>query len=157
MRRADREITSKEDMITILDSCKTASIAMIDGTIPYVLPLSYGYEFAADDLILYFHCAKEGRKLDILRKNDTVCFTIFSEGEPIYSEIPCNSSCCYSSIIGNGQAKIIEDSKEKCHALTKMFEKQTGKTVAFTDAQAAGICVIKIASKDYSGKRKKCL
>lgn len=66
--------------------CRTASVAMIDRNVPYVVPLSYGYELKEDSLVLYFHCAKEGRKLNILRCNDKVCFTIFNEGEPLYEE-----------------------------------------------------------------------
>ncbi len=154
MRRADRELTHRADFIEILDKCKTASIAMIDGDVPYVLPMSYGYEFVEDSLILYFHSAKEGKKLDILKENDSVCFTIFSEGEPIHSEIPCNSGYYFSSIIGNGKAKIIEDSVEKRYALAKIFEHQAGKAVQFTDMQALSVCIFKIVSKDYSGKRK---
>ena len=154
MRRADRELTDIEDFVEILDKCKTASIAMIDGNIPYVLPMNYGYEFVEDNLILYFHCAKEGRKLDILRENDRVCFTIFSEGEAVHSEIPCNSGYYFSSIIGNGKAQVIEDSVEKRYALAKMFAQQAGRMIEFTDIQASSVCVFKIVSKDYSGKRK---
>lgn len=66
--------------------CRTASVAMIDRNVPYVVPLSYGYELKEDSLVLYFHCAKEGRKLNILRCNDKVCFTIFNEGEPLYGK-----------------------------------------------------------------------
>ena len=81
MRRKDREVTQKEELIEILDSCKTACIAMIDGDIPYNVPLNYGYEFKGDDLILFFHCAKEGRKIDIIKNNNRVfkiCKSILS-------------------------------------------------------------------------------
>ena len=104
MRRKDREVNQKEDFIGILDSCKTAYIAMIDRNLPYVIPLSYGYDLNENELVLYFHCAKEGRKIESLKNNNTVCFTIFREGEPVHSETPCNSGYYYSSIIGNGKA-----------------------------------------------------
>ncbi|MDE6699351.1 MAG: pyridoxamine 5'-phosphate oxidase family protein, partial [Lachnospiraceae bacterium] len=70
MRRKDREINDIKTITSILDMCKTASIAMIDSDAPYVVPLSYGYEMKENILILYFHCAKEGRKIDILKCND---------------------------------------------------------------------------------------
>ena len=154
MRRKDREVTSREDIAEILDSCKTACIAMIDGDSPYVIPLSYGYDLDPDGLVLYFHCAKEGRKTDILKTNDRVCFTVFNEGEPVHSETPCNSGYYYSSVVGNGNVKFIEDIDEKKYALKKMFERQTGKDVDFTDGQADTVCVFKILSVDYTGKRK---
>ena len=154
MRRKDREVTQKEELIEILDSCKTACIAMIDGDIPYNVPLNYGYEFKGDDLILFFLCAKAGRKIDIIKNNNRVCFALFSEGEPIHAETPCSSGYYYSSIIGNGTAQFVEDMDEKKHALKKLVEHQMQVETEFTDAQADTVCVFKVISKDYSGKRK---
>lgn len=155
MRRQDRAVTELSEIKNILDRCKTASVAMIDKDIPYVLPLSYGYELQDDgSLVLYFHGAKEGRKIDVLKQNNQVCFTIFSEGEPLHAEVPCDSGYYYASIIGNGVAEFIEDSAEKRFALAKMFERQTGRQVQFTEGQASSVCVFKIVSKDYTGKQK---
>ena len=154
MRRKDREVTQKEELIEILDSCKTACIAMIDGDIPYNVPLNYGYEFKGDDLILFFHCAKEGRKIEIIKNSNRVCFALFSEGEPIHAETPCSSGYYYSSIIGNGTVQFVEDMDEKKHALKKLVEHQMQVETEFTDAQADTVCVFKVISKDYSGKRK---
>ena len=154
MRRKDREVTQKEELIEILDSCKTACIAMIDGDIPYNVPLNYGYEFKGDDLILFFHCAKEGRKIKKIKNSNRVCFALFSEGEPIHAETPCSSGYYYSSIIGNGTAQFVEDMDEKKHALKKLVEHQMQVETEFTDAQADTVCVFKVISKDYSGKRK---
>lgn len=154
MRRKDREVTAIDDIRAILDSCKTASIAMIDNDIPYVLPLSYGYEFKGESLILYFRSAAEGRKIDVLKANNKVCFSIFSEGKPVYAEIPCNSGYYYSSVIGNGTAKFIEDISEKKYALQKMFEHQSGRRVEFSDEQAETVCVFEVISNVYMGKRK---
>ena len=136
MRRKDREVSDIKAITDILELCRTASIAMADEQTPYVVPLSYGYELKGDALILYFHCAKEGRKTDILRRNNRVCFTVFCEGEPVQTEIPCNCGYYFSSIIGNGTAQFIEDPDEKRYALGKMFEHQTGKKAEFTRAQA---------------------
>lgn len=156
MRRKDREVTDRNEITEILDACKTACIAMLDGDMPYVVPLSYGYEFNGDRLILYFHSAKEGRKLEILKRSPRVCFTIFREGEPSYVETaPCSSGSYYSSVIGNGDVSFIEEPAEKCHALQKMFAQQSGKTVEFTEEQADSVCVFQIVSEDYTGKRRK--
>lgn len=154
MRRKDREVTRADEIRRILDSCKTACVAMIDGDTPYVVPLSYGYELTGDRLVLYFHSAKEGRKLDVFRRNNRVCFTIFSEGESLLSENPCNSGYYFSSVIGNGAVEIIDDPNEKRVALQKMYERQTGRTVEFTEAQANLIAALKIVSADYTAKRK---
>jgi len=128
---------------------------MADGGSPYVVPLSFGYRFPADDTLeLYFHSAYEGRKIDILRKNSRVCFEISDEGEPIHSENPCYSGYSYSSVIGFGEVLFITDTAEKCEGLSVMFRRQTGRDVDFNESQAETVCVYKIVSKDFSGKKK---
>jgi len=42
---------------------------MIEGKIPYIVPMNFGYEMADGALSLYFHCANEGRKINIIKKN----------------------------------------------------------------------------------------
>ena len=154
MRRKDREVTEPAEIADILLSCRTACIAMVDHELPYVVPMNYGYELTHDTLVLYFHSAKEGRKLDVLRRCGKVCFSVFSEGEPVHAETPCNSGYYYSSVIGNGTVEFIDDLAEKKAALQKLVFHQTGRQVDFTDGQADSVCVFKIVSTDYTGKRK---
>lgn len=155
MRRKDREVTDLTEIEKILNSCKTAHVAMIDGGLPYVVPLSYGYEISGGTLTLYFHSAKEGRKINALKENNKVCFEMCNEGEPVFAKInPCNSGYYFSSIIGNGEVEFIENEEEKCYALTKMFERQADLTIDFTKEQAFSVRVFKIVSKDFVGKRK---
>nr|WP_230974367.1 pyridoxamine 5'-phosphate oxidase family protein [Treponema vincentii] len=73
MRRADREVTDYQQIKSIIEQAKVVHIGMIDNDRPYVVPMQYGFVFADGTLTLYVHCAKEGRKLDILKK-ESVCF-----------------------------------------------------------------------------------
>lgn len=154
MRRQDREVTDMHGITEILDRCRTASVAMLDGDKPYVVPLSYGYERKGSSLIFYFHCAREGKKADLLKQNNRVCFTIFEEGELLRAEAPCGWGYAYSSVVGTGVVEFLEDSAEKRAALQKIFALQTGTTVEFTEAQAASVCVFRICSEDYTGKHR---
>lgn len=154
MRRNDREVSDINTIKEILDMNKTANLAMVDDGMPYLVPMNYGYEVVDAQLVLYFHCATEGRKLQILKQNNAVCFSIFCEGEPLYAETPCNSGYFYSSVIGNGKAEFIETSPEKEHALHIIVAQQTGKSYTFTKEQAATVCVFKVISMDFTGKRK---
>ena len=154
MRRKDRKIKDIKEIVNILDKCKTAHLAMVDEGRPYVVPLSYGYVLDEGVLTLYFHSAKEGRKLDILRRNPDVCFEISCEGEALHAEVPCNSGYYYSSIIGDGQAVFVEDVAEKCKGLAVLFKQQTGRDVEFTQEQADMVCVFKVVSGEFSGKQK---
>jgi nitroimidazol reductase NimA-like FMN-containing flavoprotein (pyridoxamine 5'-phosphate oxidase superfamily) len=155
MRRQDREVKDKAEIEDIIKQCKICHLAMVDEGMPYVVPLSYGYSFLDDNTLeLYFHSAFEGRKLRILRKNNNVCFEISNEGEPVYAETPCNSGCYFSSVIGNGKVVFIENVAEKCKALSVMFKHQSGKDVVFNANQVESVCVYKVVSTDFTGKKK---
>ncbi|MDR0294179.1 MAG: pyridoxamine 5'-phosphate oxidase family protein [Oscillospiraceae bacterium] len=155
MRRKDREVTDINGIEEILLKCKTCHMAMVDGDLPYVVPLSYGYRiFDGNRLELYFHSAPEGRKLDVLKRGGRVCFEMSYEGEPVRSETPCDSGYYFASVIGYGKAVFIEDTEEKRGALSVMFKHQTGREAAFTDGQVNSVCVFKIVSTDFTGKKK---
>ena len=155
MRRKDREVTELADIREIIELCRTCHVAMVDRDMPYVLPLSFGYELTDNALTLYFHSAKEGRKLDILRKNNRVCFEMCDEGEPIFAaQTPCNSGYYFSSVHGFGEAGFIEQPQEKCRALSLIMERQVGLKIDFTAQKASTVCVYKIVSRDFTAKRK---
>lgn len=74
MRKSDREIRDYNEILRLLDECQTIRLALHDEPYPYVVPLSYGWEDRDGKLFVYFHCAKEGKKLDLIAKNGNVCF-----------------------------------------------------------------------------------
>ena len=155
MRRKDREVTDIKEIEKILLQCKTCHVAMVDNGMPYVVPLSYGYKILGGNVLeLYFHSATEGKKLNILRKNNQVCFAMTYEEAPFLADTPCNSGVYFASVIGYGNAIFIDDANEKCEALSIMFQHQTEKNVAFTAEQSENVCVFKIVSSDFKGKRK---
>lgn len=155
MRRKDREVTAIEEIIKIIEDCKTCHLAMVDDGMPYVIPLSFGYEITDEALTLYFHSAKEGRKLDILHKNNKVCFEMCIEGEPILAgKSPCNSGYYYASVHGFGHVEFVTDITEKCKALSLLMKHQAGISMTYQEEQSRTVCIFKVISKDYSGKRK---
>ncbi len=154
MRRSDREVRDISEIEEIIKHCRTCHIAMADETGPYLVPLSFGYRIIGRELSLYFHSAKEGRKLDIWRKNSRVCFEMCHEGEAERAETPCDSGYYYESLIGFGDIRFLDDPKEKCEALSLLMQHQAGLSVRFCEEQVKDVCVYKISSTDYSGKRK---
>lgn len=155
MRRKDREVKDRDEIEKIILRCKTCHVAMVDDGAPYVVPLSFGYKFLENGVLeLYFHSAHEGKKIDVLRKNNKVCFEMASEGEPMFTDTPCNSGYYFASMIGYGEVFFIQDAVEKCEALSIMFKHQSGKEAVFTADQAKTVCVYKIVSAEFTGKRK---
>ena len=80
MRRSDREITDLGEILSIINDCKVIHLAMVDDGEPYLLPLNFGYACEGGAFSFFCHSAREGRKLDILRKNPTVAFEMDCRG-----------------------------------------------------------------------------
>ena len=155
MRRADREVKDTGELIDIIEMSRVCHVAMIDDGIPYIVPLSFGYEMAEDGLVLYFHSAKEGRKIDVLHKNSNVCVEISIQQKLVIDKkVPCRSGCGYASVIGNGKAEFLTDTEEKRHALSILMKHQSGMDLVFDEKQADSVCVFRIVVKKFSGKRK---
>ncbi|MCI8796429.1 MAG: pyridoxamine 5'-phosphate oxidase family protein [Dorea sp.] len=127
MRRDDREVKNMEEIQEILDTCKVCRLGMADGSRIYIVPMNFGYEFEGDSLILYFHGAGEGRKLELIRKNPEVGIEMDCRHELAEGRVPCQYSYYYGSVIGDGKAEIVEEPEEKLKALGVIMKHQTGK------------------------------
>lgn len=58
MRRKDREITSFDEQLKIIDACDVCRLGLVDEEgYPYILPLNFGYEVIDSELVLFFHGA----------------------------------------------------------------------------------------------------
>jgi len=154
MRRSQREVTQISDLRSIIDSCEVCRIAMIDNGIPYIVPMNFGYEIDGKTLTLYFHCAKVGRKLDILNQNPNVCFEMDCSHELITAEVACEYSFKYQSIIGNGVVEFIDDLEEKQVALSHIMKKFSDKeNFHFSEQAVNNITVFEIKTSDFTGKK----
>ena len=89
MRRSDREITDLNEIISIINDCKVIHLAMLDDGEPYLLPLNFGYTYEDGAFSFFCHSAREGRKLDILRKHPTVAFEMDCRGALDEHDVAC--------------------------------------------------------------------
>ena len=89
MTRREREITDRQEILSILDRSKITHIGLVDGDEPYVVPLNYGYTMEEDQLTLYLHGALKGRKIDVMRKNPKVFFEMNCDVVPFDGKIAC--------------------------------------------------------------------
>lgn len=155
MRRKDREITDFTEIIEIFEKNNVLRLGLCDANIPYVVPLTYAYEIINDKVVLYFHSAKEGRKIDLINKNANVCIEIDSWHELVQGEKACDYSYKYESLIGEGKAELIDKPSEKLHAMEVIMKKvaKNDKTV-FNDQMLQAVCLVKIELSSVSGKRK---
>jgi nitroimidazol reductase NimA-like FMN-containing flavoprotein (pyridoxamine 5'-phosphate oxidase superfamily) len=154
MRRADREVTDIAEKLEIIGRCKVCRLGMVDGDEPYIVPLNFGWEYRDGTLYLYFHGAREGRKIDILRKNSRVCFEMDGAHALIEGDTASKYSYAYESIIGTGTTAFIEDREEKTQALNFLMRHQTGqdRDFAFDDAVLSKTAVYRVQAENFTGK-----
>ncbi|GHV69012.1 pyridoxamine 5'-phosphate oxidase [Spirochaetia bacterium] len=155
MRRHDREITNIDEKINIIDKCKVCRIALCDGEEPYIVPLNFGYTFENNSLTLYFHGALEGRKIDLLKKNNKACFEVDCGHELIEGKEASEYSYAFESIIGFGKIVFLETDEEKTRGLRILMKHQTGKDFEqFSEQALAVTAVYKMEVDSFTGKRK---
>lgn len=153
MRRKDREITLENELTAILNECRVCRIAMTDGAWPYIVPMNYGYTYENGTLTLFFHCAKAGRKLELLKANPAVAFEMDCAHSLIEGRAACDYSFAYQSVCGTGTAVLLEDWQDKAHALSVIMKTQTGREFTFGREQASGVAAFKIDVREFTGKR----
>ena len=118
MRRKDK-MKTYEEAVQILGECTNGVLSVIgDGGYPYGVPVSYIYH----DGKIYFHCAGEGHKLDAIKADSRVSFTVVGADEIA----PEKFTTMYKSVIAFGRASVIETDEEKMAALNLIREKYSG-------------------------------
>ena len=153
MRKINRLVSDKNELIEIMGRCDVCRIGFFDGEFPYIVPMNFGFDYS-DGLTLYFHCAPEGRKLDIIRENNKVCFEMDCSHQLKTGELACQYSMNYECIIGEGEIFIVEDKEEKINGL-HLLMKQYGRTadLHYDDKVLSRTVVLKINATDFTGKK----
>jgi len=113
MRRADKEM-SKEKTLELLTRGEDGILGTIsDNGYPYTVVVNYVYL----NNKIYFHCAKEGHKLDNIQRNEKVSFTVYDNVEVVGEKL----TTLYESLVVFGRAKVIEADKEVLLALVNKY------------------------------------
>lgn len=155
MRRVDREVTEFDRIVGILDQCKVCRVGLNDEGEVYIVPMNFGYSLDGEDLTLYFHCAKEGRRMDILKTNPTVGFEMDCNHNLVEADTACRYSFKYASIIGTGEACFIENPKEKMDGFHIIMKHQTGKEFEFNEQMVAPVTMFKVRVRNYCCKEQR--
>ena len=156
MRRSDREITDKMEIMQVVEKCDVCSLAFSDNDIPYIVPVNFGFEYTDGRLILYFHGASEGKKHEIITRNPRACFEMDCSHKLIEAEEAADYTMEYESVIGNGIISYITEISEKTKALNflmKHYAKE--KSYSFSDHVIESVTVFKLDVLAFTGKRLK--
>jgi nitroimidazol reductase NimA-like FMN-containing flavoprotein (pyridoxamine 5'-phosphate oxidase superfamily) len=116
VRRRDKEITDERLLKRILKTTKYVTIALSEDNQPYLVSLSHGYD--EERHCLYFHCAREGKKLRYLKSNNAVW------GQALLDYGSSEGDECtqlYASVHFSGKVILIDNFEEKRRAVECMI------------------------------------
>lgn len=150
MRRNDKEIKDSNEIERLLHQPSVCRIAMVDREVPYIIPVN----FAVESGVLYIHSAKTGKKVEILRRNPSVCFEMDIPGDLVEGERACQWGMKYMSLIGFGKAMFLESGVEKKKALDILMKKYAGRDgFSYADEALDKVLIIGIQIESVSGKK----
>ena len=145
MRRSDRQVSDRNELIEIMKSCTVCRLGLNDDGYPYILPLNFGLSDDGDKIRLYFHSALEGHKVELIKKDNRASFEMDSE------------HCTYnfSSVMGKGTIKILENEDEKIDALKKLMDQyHPNQNAYFNSAAIPRTLVYVLEVTEITGKKK---
>ena len=152
MRKADREITSLDEIADVFSRSDTIRIGISDDGAPYVVPVSFGYELQNGRIAVYFHGALEGRKAELLRKHPSVCV----EADLCHGFVENGHgglTCDYESVIGYGTAELLEG-EERQRGLQRLLEHCGAPHYQCTPEVTAVTATYRIVLDTVCGKRR---
>jgi nitroimidazol reductase NimA-like FMN-containing flavoprotein (pyridoxamine 5'-phosphate oxidase superfamily) len=154
MRRQDRELTEISDIESVIRMSDVCRVAMANDNSPYIVTMNFGYA-GGKKPHLFFHCAPEGRKLEMIRKNNFVCFEMDTDHAIYKGEKGCDWGMNYSSVVGYGRIEVVEDTGEKISGLACIMDHYGGSgSYSFDKKILAGTIVLRLDISEIKGKRK---
>lgn len=148
MRRSERQITEPQALEAMLGKGVACHLALVDQGEPYLVTLNYGFRAGT----LYFHCANEGKKLEILKCSGRVCFSVVTRHELLVAEKACDFSMKFESVVGYGRPRFIEGKEQKTQALDIIMAQYSAGAFQFPDGALSATTVFAIDIDEMTGK-----
>lgn len=153
MRRSDREVNDSARIDDVIRMCDCCRLGMVDEGSVYIVPLNFGFKNENGERTFYFHGAKEGKKIALIKQNPSVGFEMDTNHQINVGKKACDYSFLYSSVIGKGIVTLVEDLEEKRDALNLIMEHYSGRDNWTFDPEAIEkIAVIKLEVTELSCK-----
>ncbi len=153
MRRKDREITDFNEIIEIIKKCDVCRIALNDEDFPYIVPLNFGLDVQGEQVFFYFHAAMEGKKLDLIAKDNRAAFEMDCDHNFILYEERMSCTMGYASVMGHGTIEFVPD-EDKYEALKILMRQYHAEDFKFNTDMMKVTSVLKMTVTDMTGKRR---
>lgn len=153
MRRKDREITNFQEIIAIIEKCDVCRIALNDGDFPYIVPLNFGLDVQGEQVFFYFHAALEGKKLDLIARDNHAAFEMDCGHSLILDEEHMSCTMAYESVMGHGTIEAVPEG-EKHGALKILMRHYRAEDFPFHTAPIKVTTVLKMTVTEMTAKRR---
>ncbi len=148
--RRKKQALSNEDCAAILNRGTSGVLALAgDNGYPYAVPISYVY----DEGKIYFHCAKNGHKLDAINRKAKASFCVIDQDQIVPEEY----TSYFRSVIVFGTMRILTDDSEKLNAIDKLALKYAPNDTEENRKKAIErewkpLCILEMSIDHMSGK-----
>lgn len=150
MRKSNQEIKDPSIIEEILSASVICRIAMTDGDRPYLLPFNYGYK----NNCMYIHSALDGKKIDVLKRNNFVCFEIENKVGIIKENKACKWTTVYRSVVGYGTVSILTEHDEKIEGLKLIMAQHGAENMNdFEPSNVRRMLILKLEITELSAKQ----
>lgn len=151
MRRSDKAVTEQAAIEKILRAGRTCQLAFAAEPVPYLVTLNYGYHEGT----LYFHSAREGRKIELTKKNRAAAFTVALDLGLIKAENACDWSVRFQSVVGHGTITLLESLEEKQRGLDLFMAQYSDETFSYPEKMLQATAVFKLAISEMTVKQSR--
>lgn len=150
MRRFKQQV-SREECVRVLTEQKRGVLSVIgDDGYPYGLPIDHWY--CEEDRHIYFHCGKEGHKIDAIRKCDKVSYCVYDDGVRKDGDWVLH----FVSVITFGRIRIVEDEEKMrriCTEITKRFTDDEEYLQKEMESAFSRVACLELIPEHMTGKR----
>ncbi len=141
---------NNERIEEIIRQCDVCFAGVVNGDVPYVLPMNFGFK----DNVIYLHSAPEGRVVEILEKNKNICVTFSTDHELVFQhpEVACSYRMKSKSVIAWGKVHFQEDLALKEKALNIIMEQYSDKEFKYSEPAIRNVKIWEIPVDEISCK-----
>lgn len=148
MRRG-KQLLSAEDTKAVLEKNSAGTLALLgDEGYPYAVPMSYVYAGGR----IYFHCAKEGHKLDAIRRYEKASFCVIDQDEVR----PERVTTYFRSVIAFGRIRELTQAADMMPALEALSRKYAPQNLKECreeiDRDLHRLCMLEMTIDHMTGK-----
>ena len=155
MRKKEGEITDMSVIESIIRGSEVCRIAFAAGNLPYIVAMNFGY-CSKNNGRLYFHCAPEGRKIEMMKKNNFVCFEMDTDHHLTVGKSACDYGMKYRSVVGYGHISFVNNEEEKIYGLNQIMSHYSSiKEFSYKPGTLEKTLVLRLDISEISGKQCK--